>query len=64
MRGQSEDMGELSFLPAFVGFGVGAWILLALDRLIPHLYAGSEHAERPNPKLGCTVIMVPHMALG
>ena len=35
---QSEGMGKLSFLPAFVGFWVGVLFLLLLDRLIPHLH--------------------------
>ena len=35
---QSEGMGKLSFLPAFVGFGGGVLFLLALDHLIPHLH--------------------------
>lgn len=39
---QSEDMGKLSFLPAFIGFWVGVLFLLLLDRLIPHLHVGSE----------------------
>ena len=42
---QSEDMGKLSFLPAFIGFWVGVLFLLLLDRLIPHLHVGSEQAE-------------------
>ena len=33
---QSEGMGKLSFLPAFIGFWVGVLFLLLLDRLIPH----------------------------
>ena len=39
---QSEDMGKLSFLPAFIGFWSGVLFLLLLDRLIPHLHVGSE----------------------
>lgn len=42
---QSEDMGKLSFLPAFIGSWVGVLFLLLLDRLIPHLHVGSEQAE-------------------
>ena len=34
---QSEGMGKLSFLPAFIGFWVGVLFLLLLDHLIPHL---------------------------
>ena len=55
---QSEDMGKLSFLPAFIGFWVGVLFLLLLDRLIPHLHVGSEQAEGPKSKLGHTTMMV------
>ena len=44
---QSEDMGKLSFLPAFIGFWVGVLFLLLLDHLIPHLHVGSNQAEGP-----------------
>ena len=56
---QSEGMGKLSFLPAFIGFWVGVLFLLLLDRLIPHLHVGSEQAEGPKSKLGRTTMMVP-----
>ena len=55
---QSEDLGKLSFLPAFIGFWVGVLFLLLLDRLIPHLHVGSEQAEGPKSKLGRTTMMV------
>ena len=55
---QSEDMGKLSFLPAFIGFWVGVLFLLLLDRLIPHLHIGSEQAEGPKSKLGRTTMMM------
>ena len=55
---QSEDMGKLSFLPAFIGFWSGVLFLLLLDRLIPHLHVGSEQAEGPKSKLGRTTMMV------
>ena len=55
---QSEDMGKLSFLPAFIGFWVGVLFLLLLDRLIPHLHVGSEQAEGPKSELGRTTMMV------
>ena len=55
---QSEDMGKLSFLPAFIGFWGGVLFLLLLDRLIPHLHVGSEQAEGPKSKLGRTTMMV------
>ena len=55
---QSEGMGKLSFLPAFIGFWVGVLFLLLLDRLIPHLHVGSKQAEGPKSKLGRTTMMV------
>ena len=55
---QSEDMGKLSFLPAFIGFWVGVLFLLLLDHLIPHLHVGSEQAEGPKSKLGRTTMMM------
>ena len=55
---QSENMGKLSFLPAFIGFWVGVLFLLILDRLIPHLHVGSDQAEGPKSKLGRTTMMV------
>lgn len=55
---QAENMGRLSFLPAFIGFWVGVLFLLALDHLIPHLHLGSDQAEGPKTKLGRTTMMV------
>ena len=55
---QSEDMGKLSFLPAFIGFWIGVLFLLLLDHVIPHLHVGSEQAEGPKSKLGRTTMMV------
>ena len=60
---QSENMGKLSFLPAFIGFWVGVLFLLLLDRLIPHLHVGSEQAEGPKSKLGRTTMMVMAVTL-
>ena len=55
---QSEDMGKLSFLPAFIGFWAGVLFLLLLDHLIPHLHVGSDQSEGPKSKLGRTTMMV------
>ena len=55
---QSENMGKLSFLPAFLGFWIGVLFLLTLDHLIPHLHVGSEQTEGPKSKLGRTTMMV------
>ena len=56
---QSEGMGKLSFLPAFIGFWAGVLFLLMLDRLIAsHLPVGSDQAEGPKSRLGSTTMMV------
>ncbi|MBE6003824.1 MAG: ZIP family metal transporter [Lachnospiraceae bacterium] len=55
---QSEDLGRLSFLPAFIGFWIGILFLLMLDNVIPHLHMHSETAEGPHAKLKKTTMMV------
>ena len=60
---QSEGMGKLSFLPAFIGFWVGVLFLLMLDHLIPHLHVGSNQAEGPKSRLGRTTMMVLAVSL-
>ena len=55
---QSEGMGKLSFLPAFIGFWVGVLFLLLLDHLIPHLHVGSNQTEGPKSRLGRSTMMV------
>ncbi|NLD18893.1 MAG: ZIP family metal transporter [Clostridiales bacterium] len=48
---QSQGMGKLSFVPAVVGFWIGALFLLALDHIIPHLHRSADEAEGPKSKL-------------
>ena len=55
---QSEGMGKLSFLPAFIGLWSGMLFLLILDNLIPHLHVGSNQAEGPKSRLRRTTMMV------
>lgn len=55
---QSEYMGKLSFVPAFIGFWLGIIFLLLLDHLIPHLHAKSNEAEGPKSQLKKTTMMV------
>ena len=55
---QSESMGRLSFLPAFIGFWIGILFLLLLDHMIPHLHVGSEQTEGPKRNLSRTTMMV------
>ena len=55
---QSEDMGKLSFLPAFIGFWLGILFLLLLDSVIPHLHVNAEKSEGPHSRLKRTTMMV------
>lgn len=55
---QSADMGNLAFLPAFMGFWFGILFLLFLDHVIPHLHLGIEQVEGPKSQLTRTVMLV------
>lgn len=55
---QSEGMGKISFLPAFIGFWIGILFLLLLDHVIPHLHMNSDEAEGPKTQLRKTTMMV------
>ena len=55
---QSESLGKLSFLPAFIGFWLGILFLLLLDNIVPHLHVGSEKAEGLKSKFKKTTMMV------
>lgn len=60
---QSEHLGKLAFLPAFVGVWAGFLFLLALDRLIPHLHLNSQCPEGCTSSLGKSTMMVLAVAL-
>ena len=55
---QSKMMGELSFVPAVIGFWLGIMFLLFLDHVIPHMHAGSKESEGPKTKLEKNTMMV------
>ena len=55
---QSKMMGELSFVPAVIGFWLGIMFLLFLDHVIPHMHAGSQESEGPKTKLEKNTMMV------
>lgn len=60
---QSEHMGKLAFIPAFIGVWIGILFLLILDRLIPHLHINSECPEGTRCNLGKSTMMVLAVAL-
>ena len=41
---ESAPLGKFAFVPAVAGFWLGIFLLLALDRLVPHLHMYSEKA--------------------
>lgn len=55
---QSSDMGQLAFLPAFIGFWLGILFLLVLDHVIPHLHVSEDKAEGPRSSLTRTAMLV------
>ena len=55
---QSAGMGNLSFVPAVVGFWIGILFLLGLDHVVPHLHAKSGQTEGPKSQLRRTTMMV------
>lgn len=64
MEMQEEKMGDLRFVPAVIGFFVGIFVLLGLDRLIPHLHLGINTVpEGPKSKLHKTTMMILAVAL-
>ena len=60
---QSEHMGKLAFLPAFIGVWAGFLFLLALDKIIPHLHLNSSCPEGSPCNLGKSTMMVLAVAL-
>ena len=60
---QSEHMGKLSFLPAFIGVWAGFLFLLALDQFIPHLHLNTDCPEGAPCNLGKSTMMVIAVAL-
>ncbi len=52
---QSQELGQLSFLPATIGFSLGVGFLLLLDHVIPHIHAASDEEEGLPSKLSDTV---------
>ncbi|MGN0998517.1 MAG: ZIP family metal transporter [Faecousia sp.] len=54
----SEHMGNLAFIPAFVGVWAGFLFLLLLDHVIPHLHMNSDSPEGTPSKLGKSAMLV------
>lgn len=52
------SMGKLSFVPAAVGFVLGIFFLLAMDRVIPHLHLNDDKPEGLPSQLKKTTMLV------
>ena len=59
---QAADMGKWSFVPAVIGFWIGILMLLALDRLIPHMHLDMK-CEGPQCSLQKSTMLVFAVAL-
>lgn len=51
-------MGKMAFMPAVIGFLVGTFFLLILDKVIPHLHQGSDEPEGLPAHLKKTTMLV------
>lgn len=60
---QSEHLGKLAFLPAFIGLWLGFLFLMLLDRIIPHQHISSDCPEGSPCGLGKSTMMVLAVAL-
>ena len=54
----SEELGQLAFVPALVGFWAGTLFILLLDHVIPHLHLRATQAEGPHTKLTRKTLLV------
>lgn len=55
---ESAQLGKWAFWPAVAGFWLGIFLLLALDKLVPHLHMGSKNPEGPHSHLQRTTMLV------
>lgn len=60
---EEAGLGQLSFLPAVIGLMIGIFVLLAFDRLIPHLHLNDDTPEGPKTSLQKTTMMILAVAI-
>jgi ZIP family zinc transporter len=60
---EAEARGQIGWIPAAVGFILGAAFLLALDRLIPHIHAMSNIREGPSSSSKRTTLLIAAVTL-
>lgn len=54
----SEPLGQWKFVPAVTGVIAGIVLLLAVDRLVPHLHMGCDSPEGPRSPLARTTMLI------
>ncbi len=54
----AEEQGGIAWLPAAAGFLLGVAFLLCLDRVIPHLHAGSDKPEGKKSTIGKSAMLI------
>ena len=57
-QAEESGKGKLAFLPASIGFMLGIFFLLLLDKLIPHLHVNEEKAEGPKSSLKKSTMLI------
>jgi len=60
---EAEAAGMIGWIPAAVGFSLGVFFLLGLDKLIPHLHAGSGTQEGLSTSMKRTTLMISAVTL-
>ncbi|MBR2061349.1 MAG: ZIP family metal transporter, partial [Tidjanibacter sp.] len=46
-----DSWGDLSWIPAAIGFLLGGLFLVLLDRVIPHIHGGTNQEEGPSSQI-------------
>lgn len=54
----AKEQGEISWLPAAIGFILGIIFLLVLDKITPHLHLNSEKPEGIKAKLKNSTMLI------
>ena len=54
----AKEQGKVSWMPAAIGFLLGIFFLLILDKIIPHLHVKSDRPEGLKAKFQRTTMMV------
>ena len=59
----AENMGKFAFIPAAVGFLLGIFFLLVMDKVVPHMHLDCEEPEGPKCALAKSTMLIFAVAL-